>query len=208
MSVSQNYPALKPSLLLDFANTGKLDPRVTFSRPTVGAVYDGKTVAKAEENLLLRSQEFDNAVWLNLSVVITADSTPAPDGTTTADSILEDSGTNRHRFRQSIGTSGSYVVSVFAKPNGRDFLCIAVDEGSTQYVVFNLASGTVGSKSASVTDAEITASTNGFYRCSATLSLSVSGPYFHIRDADSSPTSYAGDVTKGLYLWGAQLEQR
>lgn len=209
MSLSNNFPTIKPSLVLDFANTKALDPRVTFTRSTTATYYDGVTTAKAEENLLLQSQTFENASWLGLDVTVTANTTTAPDGTSTADTLLETATTNRHRVRQAIGAAGTYTVSVFAKPNGRDFLCIAVDDGNTQFVVFNLATGTVGTSGGSPTNATITASTNGFYRCSVTLSgLTTVGPYFHIRDADSAPASYAGDITKGLFLWGAQLEQR
>jgi len=63
MSISQNYPLVNPSLSLDFANTKKLDPRITFSRPTSAVAYDGKTVAKAEENLLLNSVNPLNTGW-------------------------------------------------------------------------------------------------------------------------------------------------
>jgi len=89
MSISQNFPALKPSLLLDFANTKKLDSRVTFARASEGRYYDGQTVAKAEENLLQYSQEFDNAYWTKSATTVTANATAAPDGTTTAEQIAE-----------------------------------------------------------------------------------------------------------------------
>jgi hypothetical protein len=58
-----NYPATLPSLNLDFANSKQLDPRIAFTRTSPATYYDGKTVVKAEENLLTRSQEFDNAAW-------------------------------------------------------------------------------------------------------------------------------------------------
>jgi hypothetical protein len=63
MAVASLYPAIKPSLLLDFANTKKLDPRVNFTRSTTAAYYDGVTTAKAEENLLLNSVSPANAGW-------------------------------------------------------------------------------------------------------------------------------------------------
>ena len=55
MAVASNFPAIRPSLNLDFANAKSLDPRITFSRASAATYYDGKTVAKAEENLLLNS---------------------------------------------------------------------------------------------------------------------------------------------------------
>lgn len=54
MSIAQNFPLVKPSLLLDFSNTEVLDSRVTFARATT-ATYYGTRTAKAEENLVLQS---------------------------------------------------------------------------------------------------------------------------------------------------------
>ena len=53
-----NYPQIKPTLNLDFSNTKTLDPRINFRRGTPGAYYDGKTYAKAEENLISYSEDF------------------------------------------------------------------------------------------------------------------------------------------------------
>jgi hypothetical protein len=84
MTISNLYPALKPSLNLDFANVKALDPRITFARASTGTYYDGQTVAKAEENLLIRSQEFDSSpTWATSSSSVTANTTTAPVGRTT-----------------------------------------------------------------------------------------------------------------------------
>ena len=56
--MANNFPTIRPSLLMDYENSGVLDPRVTFTRAgQSGGYYDGKTVVKAEENLLV------NSVW-------------------------------------------------------------------------------------------------------------------------------------------------
>jgi len=36
MSIKANYPDIRPTLNLDFANTKRLDPRITFTRTTTG----------------------------------------------------------------------------------------------------------------------------------------------------------------------------
>ena len=61
LEISTQYPTIRPSLNLDFVNNKYLDPRITFTRSTTAKYYDGKTVHKAEENLLIRYEEFDNA---------------------------------------------------------------------------------------------------------------------------------------------------
>lgn len=55
MPALSNYPNIRPSLLLDFANSGLLDPRVEFTRASIATYYDGKSVVKTEENLLYPS---------------------------------------------------------------------------------------------------------------------------------------------------------
>jgi hypothetical protein len=215
MSIQSNFPAIKPTLLLDFANTKQLDPRITFTRAST-ATYYGTQTAKAEENLLLQSQTFDNASWIGLGITTTADTSAAPDGTTTADSINELATTEAHRCAQNVTliVGQTYTVSVFVKPlNGREFQISfgASDVSGNPRANFNLTSGILGDVGSGLT-ATITASTNGFYRCTTTFvaadsALSVS--FCAITTATAArQESYAGDVTKGIILWGAQLEQR
>lgn len=66
MAIQNLYPTIKPSLNLDFANTKTLDPRIDFTRASTATYYDGKTVAKAEENLLLNSQAPLGLGWYSI----------------------------------------------------------------------------------------------------------------------------------------------
>ena len=78
------YPTIRPSLNLDFANSKQLDPRITFNRNTTATYYDGKTTAKAEENLLKGSNDFGTvATWVSGSGTVGTGIT-APDGTISA----------------------------------------------------------------------------------------------------------------------------
>jgi hypothetical protein len=56
MTVANLYPDIKPTLNLNFAKVKALDPRITFTRVSGAVYYDGVTHAKAEENLLIQSQ--------------------------------------------------------------------------------------------------------------------------------------------------------
>ena len=58
MSIKNLYPNIEPSLNLSFALTKALDPRITFARASTARYYNGVTTAKAEENLLIRSEDF------------------------------------------------------------------------------------------------------------------------------------------------------
>ena len=81
-------PLPYPSLNLDFT-TGTLDSRITFTRASTGTYYDGSTVM-AEQNLLKYSQDLNNTIWVQTRATISANSTTAPDGTTTAETLIED----------------------------------------------------------------------------------------------------------------------
>jgi hypothetical protein len=208
MSIQSNFPAIAPSLLLDFANTKTLDNRITFTRSTPACHYDGKTTAMAEQNLTLQSQTFDVSPWSNASLSVTANSTTAPDGTATADKLVENNVNTTHAIYQSIGTtSGLCTWSVYAKADTRNWLNLTAYVAGARNTWFDLTNGVVGTVASGCT-ASITAVGNGWYRCSVTTTGG-SSTYFECWLANGdNVTSYAGDGTSGLFVWGAQLEQR
>jgi hypothetical protein len=228
MAIASNFPAIRPTLLLDFANTKRLDPRVSFTRASTGRYYDGVTVAKAEENLLLRSQEFNDAAWIPVSITVTANSTTAPDGTSTAETLDDGVATAAHNVNQLIGGvkgASTYVFSCFLKDVDRQFASIAVSSSPTTYAgaKFDLVAGTAGSTQAagagwSVTSSSITNAGGGWYRCVMVFVPDVSVTSFSVRVATATDSttftasergleSYTG-TNKQIYVWGAQLEQR
>ena len=204
MSISQNFVNLRPSLLLDFANTEQLDPRVSFSRPTTAAYYDANTTALAEQNLFTNSQNIVAGPWNPGGVTFTANSTTAPDGTTTASSGIPTTSINGKTLTQTnVGSiTGTYTVSFFVKANGYSAV-ILTNGAQTNRALFDLSAVT-NTNTGSVTST-ITASTNGFYRITMTITLSNENVYLFI---GNSLSNYAGDGTSGIYIWGAQLEQR
>jgi hypothetical protein len=208
MTISNLYPALKPSLNLDFANVKALDPRITFARASTGTYY-GAEVAKAEENLLTYSQEFDNAVWSKPNLTITANSTTAPDGTTTAENIVPSTGSNAKQLFQAVAVSGGYRVSAFAKANGYNFVALGIGGASNSICWYDLQNGVVGTAQSGATDATITSLGDDWYRCSHFIANSTGGSNFSVFVSPTdNVTTYTGNGTSGIFLWGAQLEQR
>ena len=200
---NESLPDIRPSLLLDFANSKTLDPRITFTRGSTATYWDGKTTAKAEENLFTYSEQFDNSNWTKTRATVTANATTAPDGTTTADSILQASGQTSGgyvglNYTPTVGVE--YTLSVYAKANAKNFLIIFGNNRNW----FNLSAGTIGTVAPDHT-ASMTDVGNGWYRCSVTYTPSVTFLAFYVGDSDNSTT-----VTDsgGIYLWGAQIEQR
>lgn len=213
MTIQQNYPAIKSSLNLDFANTKQLDPRITYSRASTGTYYDGKTVAKAEENLFVQSQFVTG--WGSSNVSQTANATTAPDGTTTALSIIVNTtAAVSHSVVQTTGaTAGNtYTYSVYAKANGYTNVQLFGDSSGNFTATFDLVAATAAYVG-SATAATIVAVGNGWYRCSTTFVMS--GPSrLNIQGFPAGATAsnygntFTGDGTSGIFVWGAQLEQR
>jgi hypothetical protein len=225
MSLASSFPAIRPALLLDFANAKTLDPRVTFTRASSAVYYDDDTMAKAEENLLLQSQDFDNAAWFKLNSTITANTAVAPDGTTTAETLNE--GTTAavgHYINTSFAISANttYAASVFAKNVDGQYVYITVRgaSGNIAYAVFDISAGTVSTSAAlgtgfSVTSTSITSVGSGWYRCVlvAQVGANISSNNIQIGMSDGSAVSGSGfpvytGTNRTIQLWGAQVEQR
>lgn len=163
-------------------------------------------------NLLRFSEEFSNAVWSQTNLSVTANSTTAPNGTTTADTIIPNSTNSYHPIVQTVAVvSGTqYAFSIYAKSAGYDFLLINTSVGSASGNVgplFNLSTGTlIGSLGGNNYGATITSVGNGWYRIAFSY---VTNSTSTAVDCNSLPTStistYSGNGTSGLYLWGAQL---
>ena len=201
--------------MLDFANTKQLDSRITYTRASTASYYDGVTTSKAEENLVTYSQEFDNAAWATQNSTITANSTTAPDGTTTAETVTEAATTNVHnlrRFNYAVQSSTTYTASVYVKPNGRSIVYIDLTHpGVANYRTwFDISAGTVLT-SAGGNTGTITSAGSGWFRIAvsrATASNQTNQTFeFGPTTADNT-SSYLGDGTSGIFIWGAQLEIR
>ena len=200
------------SLDLQFARTKTLDPRVTFTRASSGTYVGSDGLIKtATTNLLLRSEEFNDAVWGKVGGSLTTNAIAAPDEQTTADLFTEDTGTGQHDVRVTSPTltdATTYTFSVYARANGRQLQIIYPLNTAGHGAVFNLSNGTFtlvgGTASASITLVN-----NGWYRCSCTATRAGGSGTNNIRLLTNNGTTnnYTGDGVSGFYLWGAQLEQ-
>jgi hypothetical protein len=224
MAIQSNFPAIKPTLLLDFANTEQLDPRITFTRAST-ATYYGTQTAKAEENLLTRSQELGVGAWSSTNATITANSTAAPDGTTTADTLIDDATSGAHVCAQVVTMTAGlvYTQSFFLKANTNNFAIVTLTSSVTNnYIsaVVNLSTGAITQTgtgtSATFTSSSITSvgsgwyrvvitgsTTSGFTRAEVGLAPAATGNTF----ATNGRIVYVGTGTS-IFVWGAQLEQR
>lgn len=218
MTISSLYPDIEPSLVLNFAKVKALDPRITFTRAAPAVYYDGKTWAKAEENLLQHSQQFEDAYWTKDNATITANAIAAPDGTLTGEKLVENTSNSTHFLRVAVLARAltTYTQSVYLKVGERNRAQIQMygnSGGSTLDI--NLGTQTVTSAggyggwtspSGTITDVG-----NGWYRISHTVTTNsglTSFTYGIFLLDNSGVGSYTGDGTSGVYVWGAQFEQR
>ena len=228
MSISTNFPAIKPSLMLDFANTGSLDPRVTFSRASTATYYDGVTTAKAEQNLVTYSgQMYNGAGWGGAANITTTDAgaASAPDGVDSAALITSTSSTNQHYLQKSgvlyYAVAGeTYTFSVFLKAGTNSIIQVAAgnttEMGSQAYLNVNLSSGTLGTYGTNVLSPNIVAIGGaGWYRVSFSSVAATTGANGNFLLSFTAENSSAGRLpsitnagTETFYAWGAQVEKR
>jgi hypothetical protein len=157
-------------------------------------------------NHFQRTEEFDNAAWSKTRSSISANSAVAPNGTTTADKLVEDSSTNTHLMTQAVTTeAGSYSFQVYAKAGERGFIRLADASVANAHAWFNLNTGAVGTVGAAAT-ATISSSGSGWYLCKITFTATAASNVFSmsICQADAL-SSYTGDSASGIYIWGADL---
>jgi hypothetical protein len=197
---------------------GTTTPSVTsFAAGTLATrKINGKTYAQIEKacnNNLTYSQQFDHANWTKTRCSISADAIAAPDNTTTADKLVEDSSDNTHLMQQSITPDGSspYVFSVYAKADERDWIRLFISTGgfpSQPTIFYNVNTGVVGTVSGSPEEYGIEDAGNGWYRCwfTRTSDAAVASNFIiNVCDADNS-ASYQGDGSSGVYLWQADAQ--
>ena len=182
--------------------------------PTTGESL-GLLVEESRTNLLLRSEEFDDASWIQTRTLpfgsgSVANATLAPNGTLTADKVVEDTTVNANHiiYKGSLGlASAVYSFSVYAKAAERSQLFLRLDAGGGQKnVSYDLSTGTVLAQAAG-TLGSITSVGNGWYRCTNTLTTPATLTNAVVMLAVSGTPFYTGDGTSGIYIWGAQLEQ-
>ena len=163
-------------------------------------VSRGLLIEESRTNLYSRSEEFETATWTKTRSSITANATTAPDGTLTADKLVEDTSIlNTHTINSSVTPPAtSHTFSVFVKKAERNFIVLRLG-GSNDF--FNLDTGVAITN---VNTPTITNFGNGWYRCTVTSAGGTQGSLQ--MSADGITTLYTGDGASGVFIWGAQLE--
>jgi hypothetical protein len=231
-----------PRLALDFT-TAALDPRITFTRASTATRTNssglietvainaprfdynpitlaslGLLIEEQRTNLVLRSAEFDDAVWTKGTgnPTISSNVVVAPDGSLSADKFVEGTANGSQGIGQTVTVPTSAIsYSVFAKKDERYKILLREATTTGWSGLFDIDSGTVlDTEGGGNVSTQITAVGNGWYKCVVNFaSIAGSSRLFRIVVAPDNATTVAtansartGDGTSGIYIWGAQLE--
>tara|TARA_R110002153_G_C13314958_1_gene496663 strand:- start:1945 stop:3132 length:1188 start_codon:yes stop_codon:yes gene_type:complete len=157
----------------------------------------------ASSNNILYSQDFSQ--WTAFRLSTTANTTTSPSGLINATSITEDSTTNTHFLRSPVtAATGTWSYSIFAKnrTNNR-YVVLNLRFSSAR---FNLSTGTVDEETGLVASS-IKSFPNGWYRISITATLSALANV-ELTLNNGTTDNYLGDGLSGVYIWGAQFEEK
>lgn len=175
-------------------------------------------LADISTNLLLQSDDL-TTTWANTRSTDAANSLAAPDGSTTADSLIEDATASATHFIAQTVTVGAaaadFCFSVCLKAGTRTWAMVELFEATGSSVVnqyINLATGALGTATTGAnwasTRVTVTNLGNGWYRVglvsrktNAATSLTAR---IYLATADVT-NSYSGTGTSLIYAWRAGL---
>jgi hypothetical protein len=177
---------------------GSGDLTFTRSNDTATRVGPDGLIEKVRTNLILQSQAFNTTWATNASPTITANTTVAPDGTTTADTIASTGASSGAYQVPTVASGVEYSFSVYVKNiTTATNIQIGCDLGPINgFVNFNAVTGAITSAAAGVTGSSVTDAGNGWYR--------VSGTY--VSTGTTNTFIVFGQSGMTFAVWGAQLE--
>jgi hypothetical protein len=197
---------------------------LSFTRASDGTrINSAGLVEVCPWNLFGYSEEFTNAYWNKSASTITANVVTAPNGTTTADQINESVLSTPHGVFPSSGSDivvgQSYTASMYVKKGNRSYCGLEAFYNGTNGAIafFNLDNGTLLYQFAqgsgySITNSSITNVGNDWYLLRGTFTFGATPAFVGVCMASTQWTTgtsynntYAGDTSKFMYIWGAQL---
>ena len=162
----------------------------------------GLLIEEARTNLVVQSNDF-NTSWSKVNVSVTSDDAVGPDGVSSADLLIASTTSAQHRL-DLIPTSsaGAQTFSVYLKSEGYSEARLRIGSDGA---VFDLSAKSASNISSGVTTT-IQEIGNNWLRCAITVTSASANDTVRINVVENSNSTFAGDGTSGIYIYGAQLE--
>jgi len=165
-------------------------------------------------NQIVDSEDFSTANWEVRSYTLQNNIAVSPEGVSNATKIIPNNGTTNFRIRTStvLNSSGDVFDSVFAKYIKGEFQYIVLASTNPQQrYVFDVKNGTkvgsIGNTAINNENTIVESYGNGWYRLGIRRSQPGNGKFEIYFSDDGTDVTATGDGSKGMYVWGAQIEQ-
>ena len=237
MATILNLPELRPAVLLDFANSGHVDPRITFTRASAATRWNaagvqetvpadvpridydpatgkclGLLVEGARTNLRTNSRQ----PTASTGTVLGTSSAIAPDGLAVT-SIEDDPATSGEHYVNDLAvavtTGQTFVQSVFVKAmpgaERQVVLRVAGNVAGSQSLAFNVSDTACTATSAPSYPYGIQKYLNGWWRIWSRYTAvgDFAAAVFRVQVYKNNSGGYQGEAGKGLFLFGRQVEE-
>lgn len=197
------------------ASVGSATPRFGYNPTTLAA--RGLLLEEASTNEVFFSTAIDNAYYSKINTSVSANSTTSPDGTVSADSLIENSSLGTHhvvKFGSNSVTSADFVAfSVFVKAGSGDRHVRMTGAGTSHSIDanadFDLSDGSSSISGATAIEAYSEQYPNGWWRLTLISQADLTGtysPFVRMITTIGGSTSYTGNGTSFIYVWGLQVE--
>lgn len=172
----------------------------------------GNTIVRLPQNFHPRNEELDNILsWERIAATVDPNVIAAPNGEIVADEIEETAVASVHGIRSTVmnipSTAIVYTISVYARPNERNWICLLPDTG-TIGSYFDVLNGAIGNAIGAILDAQIRPAGPNWYRCwvVANWTALARRAYYYLAQANGT-LNYLGTVGNGAYFWRPQMNE-
>jgi hypothetical protein len=224
---------INPALSLDFTSA-TLDPRITFARSGATATrvnasgfieamaadtprFDfnsitlackGLLVEETRQNIFFPSNDFANIVWTPTQASIVSVANTDPEGNANSQKLVDTAVSSVHRIGILMSvTPNTYTVSLYAKAAEISCFTLIRSGSGLASARFNLATMTA-TNIADATALTMTTEKNGWVRCTMTWTsaVTITRTLFIQLEKPAGTSTYVGNGTDGLFLYGMQRE--
>ena len=175
-------------------------PRIDYTDSADGVLL----LEPSRTNAATYSEAFDNSFWIKDNATVVGGYS-APDGSNNAFKLIEGTSNSQHNVKSSFitTTNGSEIAaSVFVKADTRSEVSMQEAAYTGVYLSVDLISETITTNG---TSANLTKLVNGWFRIDIISTCNIVTAW-KIMPSLNGTSTYQGDGTSGIYIWGFQLE--